>query len=615
MKKNPWLWVPSLYFAEGLPYVVVMTVSVIMYKRLGLSNTDIAIYTSWLYLPWVIKWLWSPLVTLVKTNQFWIYLMQLLIGASFAGIGLTIPAPDFLQYTLIFFWLVAFSSATHDIACDGFYMQGLDQHQQTFFVGIRNTFYRLAMITGQGLIIIIAGYLESQTGLATKEVTVESVTQGTIDPTFEAEDMMAAVPDGETEIRISKERLEIPVGRIAPSHLDSILDLVGKKNYQRMDGGIPDPGFDNQDAPAQSDAEQVLSGFEKFIKDNFGEEDLQVSQEFNGNYALLAFTLSSPPDDPVTVNFGRDRGSKNIRLIEGANFVFNQENWNEPAYALIEVDPKLRGPESAVFAATAGNVELSWVISFIILAILFILFLVYHRFALPKKVKVPPVTGSSNLLTNFSEVFISFFKKRRIGLIVAFLLFYRLGESQLVKISSPFLLDSQENGGLGLTTGEIGLAYGTFGVVFLTIGGLIGGFVAARQGLKFWLPWMVIAINVPNVVYIFLAHNRPDSFWLISSMVSLEQFGYGFGFTAYMLYNLYISHGKFETAHYAICTGFMALGMMLPGMFSGWLQELIGYQHFFIWVLIATIPSFIVAFLVDVDPDFGKKKEVQNESA
>lgn len=162
--RKPWYWVPSLYYAEGLPYVIVMTVSVIMYKRLGISNTDIALYTSWLYLPWVIKPLWSPIVDIFKKKRNWIIVMQLIVGASLAGVALTIPVSNFFQYTLAFLWLVAFSSATHDIAADGFYMLGLTQHDQAFFVGIRSVFYRLAMISGQGLLVIVAGFLETETG-------------------------------------------------------------------------------------------------------------------------------------------------------------------------------------------------------------------------------------------------------------------------------------------------------------------------------------------------------------------------------------------------------------------------------------------------------------------
>jgi PAT family beta-lactamase induction signal transducer AmpG len=398
--RNLWLWVPSLYLSEGLPYVVVMTVSVIMYKRLDISNTEIALYTSWLYLPWVIKPLWSPIVDLLK--------------------ALTIPADNFFRYTLAFFWLLAFSSATNDIASDGFYMLGLDTHQQAWFVGVRNTFYRIAFISGQGLFVIFAGYLEEST----------------------------------------------------------------------------------------------------------------------------------------------------------------------------------------------GDISYAWLVTFIVLAVLFIFFLIYHIFILPHLVtdsKRPDVNLQS-LLSDFVKTFAEFFKKKQIIKIIAFILFFRFGEAQLVKLASPFLLDPIDIGGLALSTSQVGFAYGTVGVIALTAGGLLGGFAAAKHGLKFWLWWMVIAINIPDVVYIFLAITQTSNFLLINVCVAIEQFGYGFGFTAFLLYLIYISEGNFKTSHYAIATGFMALGMMLPGMFSGWLQENIGYKYFFIWVMISTIPAFIITKFIPIDAKFGIKK-------
>lgn len=419
--RSPWAWIPSLYFAQGIPYVVVMTVSVIMYKRLEISNAEIALYTSWLYLPWVIKPFWSPLVDLIKTKRWWIVVMQLLVGAGLAGVAMTIPAPDFFKYTLAFFWLLAFSSATHDIAADGFYMLGLKEHEQSFFVGIRSTFYRFAMITGQGLLIILAGFFETRT----------------------------------------------------------------------------------------------------------------------------------------------------------------------------------------------GNIPLSWSVTFFFLAGMFILFMLYHRFFLP----YPPadraaVAGQGrNILKGFAETFTSFFRKKNIGPALAFLLLYRLGEAQLVKLASPFMLDSREVGGLGLTTGEVGVIYGTIGILALTLGGILGGIVASRKGLKYWIFPMALAINVPNLVYVLLSRFMPESFWLISSGVAFEQFGYGFGFTAYMLFMIHFSEGSHRTAHFAFCTGFMALGMMLPGMISGWIQEMAGYVNFFIWVLVCTIPGFIMILYLKIDPAFGVKKK------
>lgn len=422
--KSPWLWVPSVYYAQGMPFVVVMTVSVIMYKRLGISNAEIAYFTSWLYLPWVIKPIWSPLIDILKTRRYWITTMQLLVGAGFAAIALTIPAENAFRYTLAVFWLIAFSSATHDIAADGFYIAALSERQQAWFVGIRSTFYRLAMITGQGLLVMIAGYLEG----------------------------------------------------------------------------------------------------------------------------------------------------------------------------------------------TTSSITVAWSIAFLLLAGLFLILFAWHRFSLPRPPgDVPAYAGPlKGLMRESVKTFASFFRRPGIGRILAFLLLYRFAEAQLVKLATPFMLDGQASGGLGLSTGDVGLAYGTAGVLMLTVGGILGGVLAARNGLRYWLWWMVAAINLPNVVYLLLAFTQPGNLLLVGIAVGIEQLGYGFGFTAYLLYMLYIARGLHSTAHYAICTGFMSLGMMLPGMVSGWLQEVLGYQYFFVWILIATVPSFLVAALIPLDAGFGKRDTPQS---
>lgn len=424
-RTNAWGWVPTLYFAEGLPYVAVMTVAVIMYKRLGLSNTEIALYTSWLYLPWVIKPFWSPFVDLLKTKRWWIVSMQLLIGAGFAGIAFFIPTDYYLQLTLAFFWLLAFSSATHDIAADGFYMLGLTSGEQSFFVGIRNTFYRLANIFGQGILVMFAGWLE--TG-------------------------------------------------------------------------------------------QLL------------------------------------PDTPL-------------------------------------------------------RIPMAWSITFYLLTAIFIGLMVYHQFVLPRPDSDAKRTGvtAGKLLEDFFRTFTSFFKKKNPGLMFFFLLTYRLGESQLVKIASPFLLDSPETGGLELSTATVGMIYGTIGVIALLLGGILGGIVVSRHGFKRWILPMALAINLPDLLYVYLSAATPDA-WLVIMSVAIEQFGYGFGFTAYTLYLIYIAEGEHKTAHYAIGTGFMAMGMMLPGMAAGWIQEHIGYTNFFIWVCLCTLPGIIASFLVrnKITPGFGK---------
>lgn len=418
-RTSPWCWIPSLYFAEALPYVAVMTISVIMYKRLGISNTDIALYTSWLYLPWVIKPFWSPFVDLLKTKRWWVVTMQFLIGAGLAGIAFTIPMDYFFQLTLAVFWLVAFSSATHDIAADGFYMLALDSHDQAFYVGIRSTFYRIATIAGQGLLVMLAGALEDST----------------------------------------------------------------------------------------------------------------------------------------------------------------------------------------------GKIPFAWSITFLILAGLFIGLCLYHKYILPvpKSDKAAVTVTASTIFKEFFATFVSFFRKKQALVAILFMLFYRFPEAQLVKLVTPFLIDPREVGGLGLTTSEIGLVYGTIGIIGLTLGGIIGGIVAAHGGLKKWIWPMALAITLPDLVFIYLSSALPQSLLVINICVFVEQFGYGFGFTAYMLYLIYFSDGEHKTAHYAICTAFMALGMMLPGMVAGWLQEELGYVNFFWWVMGCCLITLAVTAFLKIDPAFGKK--------
>lgn len=610
-KRNPWGWVPSLYFAEGIPYVIVMVVSVIMYKRLGISNTDIALYTSWLYLPWVIKPLWSPVVDLLKTKRLWIIIMQLFIGAGLAGVAFTIPVSNFFQYTLAFFWLLAFSSATHDIAADGFYMLGLSKHQQAFYVGIRSTFYRFAMITGQGLLIMLAGYLESSTGLGQIDFNVNTLTTTSVvqeqNPNFDQ-------LEGELKILHFPNELNISTQKITKSKLDSIKTYVTEENIKN---GYT-PKISNQSEIVVAEEEKtwwdlvVVDNIESFLKNNFGtQKNIPTNLiEQNGNVGIVQVYLSGSPekDEEIIVNLSQSSGDKSISLVSDGRFVFTEKNWDKPALALFQIDPKLKTESSAGFTAISGDIPIAWSITFSILAVLFLLFFVYHKFMLPfPSSDVSAKKADSNVFQEFFRTFVLFFKKKNIGLIIAFLLVYRLGESQLVKLASPFLLDAREIGGLGLTTGEVGFVYGTIGILALVLGGLLGGFLAAKDGLKHWLWWMLIAINLPNAVYIYLSYALPESFITVLTCVAIEQFGYGFGFTAYMLYMIYVSDGEHKTAHFAITTAFMALGMMIPGMISGWLQELIGYQHFFVWVIIATIPAFIITKFIPLNPEFGKE--------
>jgi PAT family beta-lactamase induction signal transducer AmpG len=608
--RNPWFWVPTAYLAEGIPYVIVMTVSVIMYKRLGITNTDIALYTSWLYLPWVIKLFWSPFIDMFRTKRFWIIGMQLFIGAGLAGVALTIPAPHFFQLTLAFFWLLAFSSATQDIAVDGFYMLGLTQHEQAFFVGIRSTFYRIAMLTGQGLIVILAGYFESTTGL--DEVRIQLVSspgKGIIHSILPDSLDRRGTESGLDLYFTTSDTLCIGTVEEDQKEIDSLLNLASGWNSGH---GFTHPaGEKSKTSPVVNQSPKPLANW---IQKKFGENKSTSGVGSKaGNIAMAWITLSGKPKEgeQVIANISRISGDKNFNLVEGSRLIFTGNNWNMPACLVFQADPKLEKISSAGFIVRSGNIALSWSICFFILAVLFILFFLYHRFILPFPVADKPTVKAESAggLSNFIGIFADFFRKKDIVLILAYLLLYRFAEAQLVKMSAPFLLDSREAGGLGLSTGDIGLVYGTIGMLALTAGGIIGGIMAARNGLKFWLWWMISAMNLPILSHLYLSFFQPESLWTIGFFIGLEQIGYGFGFTAYMLYMIYVSRGNHQTAHFAITTGFMALGMMLPGMMSGWLQELIGYRHFFIWVILCTIPGFVITGFLRIDPAFGKREE------
>jgi len=611
---SPWFWVPSLYYAEGIPYILVMMVSVILYKRMGVSNTEIALYTSWLYLPWVIKPLWSPVVDGLRTRRFWIISSQLAIAVGLSGIAFSISLPESVKWTLVFFWLLAFSSATQDIAIDGFYMLGLSKHDQAWFVGFRATFYRLAMITGQGLLIILAGYLESATGHVPANVTVQAVTEERIEESYK----LALVTGSDLRVLCEPEILKIPIVPISQSQLAAAIKEV--TNWNKLQGqpiekaAFQDDKTENKPSAASSSwwNRFVVDPLEVFIRTRFREKKQEVVQKTSaGNARVVQLQLSHKPraGEEIVVNFGRRAGDKSISLLEGSRFVFTEANWDKPVQALIQLDHRLKTPTEAVFQASSGNIPVAWSVTFATVCVLFAVFFIYHKLVLPFPDSDRPSVNENkkSILSEYLHIFAAYFKKDRIWLILAFLLLYRFAEAQLVKMASPFLLDTQETGGLGLTTGQVGFVYGTVGIIMLSLGGLIGGLAASRHGLKYWLLWMALAINLPDLVYVYLAYFLPDSFFIVNLCVAIEQFGYGFGFTAYMLYMIYASEGQHKTAYFAISTGFMALGMMIPGMFSGWLQDLIGYKHFFIWVVIATIPGFIILPFLPLDPGFGKK--------
>ena len=611
--RNPWAWIPTLYLAQGLPFAIVNSLSVIMYKSLGVSNTDIAFYTAWLYLPWVIKPLWSPVVDILKTRRLWIWTTQLLMGAGFAAVGLSMPLPLFFKATLIFFWLLAFSSATHDIAADGFYMLALNEKQQAFFVGVRSTFFRISMITGQGLLVILAGYIQTHTGLDRVQFQVDAQPgAAAVTMVNTAPLAAAAAPNG--TLRVLTEVATVPINP-EPQPADEIRALIAQAKDWNTTNGFHRV---QQQAAVKTESEIGPSWWQRtvgaplgdFLRRRFGPEQ-RVATDTVGNVGVARLQLSQPPGREVVIQFGLKSGDKSIAVAEGGRLTINDTNWDRPALVVFQLDAKLRAASRAVYEARSGNIPLSWTVTFLALLGLFLAFGIYHQFALPQPASDQP--GDAHNIgafwREFFATFGSFFQKPKILAMILFLLFYRFGEAQLLKMVAPFLLDPREVGGLGLTTGQVGFVYGTIGIIALTVGGILGGMVASRHGLKPWLWPMVFIMHLPGAMFIYLAYTQPESLTVISACVAVEQFGYGFGFTAYMLYMIYIARGTHKTAHYALCTGFMALGMMIPGMWSGWLQELIGYQHFFLWVILATIPGFLVVLLIPLEADFGKKTD------
>ena len=590
---NPWAWISTLYFAEALPYVAVMTIAVIMYKRLGISNTDIALYTGWLYLPWVIKPFWSPFVDLFKTKRWWTITMQWIIAIAFALLAFAIPTPFFFQLTLAVFWIVGFTSATHDIAADGYYMHALDDHQQSFYVGIRSTFYRIATVAGQGLLVILAGVIEMNSGLEPAQLQVNATQQA-----ISIKDI--------TENQNGQRFL------FTTAEADSTLSMIDYVKQQNETNGFVEKEQPQQQAAAQVTEEE--SSFTKWLRETFGEAPRKASA-LQSRQQIVGITLSEHPkdDEPIILNMAFKNGDQSIKMEQGklsTRFQFTKDNWDKPALIIISVDPKLKEDTTATFEGLSGNIPFAWLVVFVVLSVFFFLVAVYHQFILPHPASdhATKDVSAKTIASEFLRTFKTFFTKPQALVAILFMLLYRLPEAQLVKIINPFMLDPVDKGGLGLTTGQVGVVYGTVGIIGLTIGGILGGLAAARGGLKRWLWPMVLAITLPDLVYVYLSYVQPEGLGIINACIFVEQFGYGFGFTAYMLYLIYFSEGDHKTAHYAICTGFMALGMMLPGMMAGWLQETIGYRHFFIWTIICCVVTFLVCAFIKIDPNFGKKK-------
>lgn len=616
VRLSPWSWIPTLYFAQGLPYVAVMTISVIMYKRLDISNTDIALYTGWLYLPWVIKPLWSPFVDIIKTKRWWTLTMQWILAFALAGIAFSIPTSFFFQLTLAVFWIVGFTSATHDIAADGFYMHALTEHEQSLYVGIRSTFYRIATIAGQGLLVIIAGLIETGTGLEPALLTVEaspSYSNTLTLPTFDG-----VATDGEKEAHFVFTSAEIQAG-VTPSVNDSadvkaqIAELEkAVKEWNIANRFVAPDEVKGDNKVAQKAKEE--SAFTSWVRNHFGEKR-EVTTDATDNVVVVGVRLSKQPapDETKVLNMTFKDGDQSIRLEQNSlspRLEFTADNWDKPAYLLFRIDHKLKETTSATFAGASGNIPFAWMVVFIVLSGFFFIVSIYHNWVLPRPASDRPAKDAQagSIMKEFFETFKTFFTKRQAAVAILFMLLYRLPEAQLVKLINPFLLDPIDKGGLGLTTGEVGVVYGTVGIIGLTLGGIIGGICAARGGLKKWLWPMAWSMSLTCLTFIYLSYAQDHSLLTVNICVFIEQFGYGFGFTAYMLYLIYFSEGEHKTAHYAICTGFMALGMMLPGMAAGWLQETIGYRHFFVWTIVCCAATIAVCAFIKIDPNFGRKQ-------
>ncbi len=621
-KRSPWAWIPTLYFAQGLPYVAVMTISVIMYKRLGISNTDIALYTGWLYLPWVIKPFWSPFVDIIKTKRWWTLTMQWIIAIALAGIAFFIPAPFFFQMTLAVFWIVGFTSATHDIAADGFYMLALTEHEQSLYVGIRSTFYRVATVAGQGLLVIIAGLIEVNTGLdpVTLNVAADPAVTGTEVAIPQFESTVAATDAQPLQFITTADGMTVAVE--TPAGIDdfkaySAMMSDSVHNMNVRNGHVDAPYIFRNDYSAPVAAAVEESGFTAWVRKTFGEKREIPAEGKSNNIAVAAVRLNRAPEagEELVLNVTYKGGDQSIKLEQNrlsTRFVFDETNWDKPAYLFFEIDNKLSQRVSASFEGASGNIPLAWLIVFASLSAFFFAVAAYHSWVLPRPASDgnrDNATTASSILKEFVETFKTFFQKPQAWVAIAFMLLYRLPEAQLVKLINPFLLDPIDKGGLGLTTGEVGFVYGTVGIIGLTLGGIIGGIVAAKGGLRKWLWPMAWSMSLTCLTFVYLSYASDHSLLTVNICVFIEQFGYGFGFTAYMLYLIYFSEGKYKTAHYAICTGFMALGMMLPGMAAGWLQETIGYRHFFVWTMICCAATIGICAFLKIDPNFGKKND------
>jgi len=486
------------------------------------------------------------------------------------------------------------------------------------------------MIVGSGLLVVLAGVLESKNGLPPVQVAVRAAPKSGSVPNLDPAAVQTSPRSGDAvKLVVQPSTLDIPLIDRSAEEAKAIIAKAKEWNeshgfFQELRVSKPKDQStswmaEHIGAPIGRDWTAAVSGpLTRFLSSHFPKETkARVATAGNVGALYLSLSKSPEPNQKVVVTldrkkrgaeyFGLAKGDKGFRLLEGERFVFTAANWNVPAMAVVQLDPKLKSEAEVSFVTSSGNIPLAWSITLFVVAGLFLGFSCWHSVILPRPDNDGPVVSGRSLLGDFFATLGSFFQKPGVLLAMGFILLYRFDEAQLVKVISPFLLDSREAGGLGLTTSQVGLVYGTFGILALTCGGLFGGFTAAKYGLKRMLPIMVCSMYLPKLAFIFLSWTQPENFLVTCGAVAVEQLGYGFGFTAFMLYMLYFADGPHKTAHYAICTGFMALGMMLPGMWSGYIADIIGYRHFFVWVICSALPGFCLAMLLKIDPSFGKK--------
>jgi PAT family beta-lactamase induction signal transducer AmpG len=641
-ERSPWAWVPTVNFLQGMQYILITQMFIIVFTTMGVPNSTSLFWLGLLGLPWTIKPLWGPLVDRYWTKRNWTTTMQLIIGVAFLVSAATILFPDspmgqielpqFMALTLVVLLVAAFASATHDIACDGYYMLALTERQQAYFVGFRSTAFRIGWIFTLGPLIYVADFVQTATGTDPQLVQIQAVVPGSAPPELRAVEAPSAT-SGKQSV-------------IAPPVV-------------AVDAG-------------------------------------------SSSTMTVRLSQSPEPDETVTVTF---RVSENVPevTIDPSFARFTSENWQNGATVLVKVDAKLKQSALAEYRVTGGNVPLSWAAVLLVAGLIYFVLAGYHRFAMPlakadavetanrppfwipalavaATVLVPFIigytlyrvglghqedlgpklfpglatdpaqkklydllykllcllvpTGLGALLLfapglkdatyrffkkmsdisqiGFIDVFETFFAKERIGIILSFLLLYRLGEIPLSALKAPFLLAPLEQGGLNLSLTEFAFANSVVYVVALILGGLLSGWLIANFGLK-KIIWILVAfMHLPNLGYVYMAYFQPSSLVIINGLLGFEAFGYGIGLAAFLMVMIMSANGPYKTAHYALCTGFMALGAMLPQLPTGFLQEILGYKAMFNLVMLLVVPGCLLIPFLPIDPNFGMKK---NEEA